>query len=315
MMEKKAYLYTIINQSCMKLLVIGDLHGQIPKIHFKEVDAIIAPGDFCSDAPKSYMFQSLKEKLAGSKTARDWYDITGKQKAKEMVKKSLADGRLVLEHLNSAGKPVYVVPGNWDWKDKAKDRDFSWPFFRKDFFAELIAELDNITSVHLAKADFGRYSIIGYGLSSAPEYPQTEQALRAYKGELVKMRTKYNTLLKQLSALFRGTRKPVIFLSHNVPYNTPLDIIVNKDSPKHGVHSGSLVTRTIIERFQPLLCIGGHMHEHFGSCKLGKTLCINSGFGAEVNTLVELEGNKIKCLDFRKGLYVKSISRQINEYS
>lgn len=30
----------------MKLLIIGDLHGNKPKIHFKDFDAIIAPGIF-----------------------------------------------------------------------------------------------------------------------------------------------------------------------------------------------------------------------------------------------------------------------------
>ncbi len=33
----------------MRFLIVGDLHGQMPKIHFKEFDAIIAPGDFCPD--------------------------------------------------------------------------------------------------------------------------------------------------------------------------------------------------------------------------------------------------------------------------
>jgi hypothetical protein len=41
------------------------------------------------------------------------------------------------------------------------------------------------------------------------------------------------------------------------------------------------------------------MHEHFGKCKLGKTICINSGFGSNVNTLIELNGDKIKII-FKK---------------
>ncbi len=39
----------------MKFLIVGDLHGQMPKIFFKEFDAITAPGDFCSDEPKALM--------------------------------------------------------------------------------------------------------------------------------------------------------------------------------------------------------------------------------------------------------------------
>ncbi len=33
----------------MKILVIGDLHGRKPKIHFKDFDCIIQIGDVCND--------------------------------------------------------------------------------------------------------------------------------------------------------------------------------------------------------------------------------------------------------------------------
>ena len=51
----------------MKFLIIGDLHGNKPKIHFKDFDAIIAPGDFCSDKYmrpliKRYMKYVIKNK-------------------------------------------------------------------------------------------------------------------------------------------------------------------------------------------------------------------------------------------------------------
>jgi len=43
------------------------------------------------------------------------------------------------------------------------------------------------------------------------------------------------------------------------------------------------------------------MHEHFGKCKISRTICINAGFGPKVNTLIELKGNKIVKLLFKKG--------------
>ena len=36
----------------MRILVVGDLHGQIPKIYFKKFDAIICIGDICLDTDK-----------------------------------------------------------------------------------------------------------------------------------------------------------------------------------------------------------------------------------------------------------------------
>ena len=34
----------------MKILVIGDLHGRKPKIHFKDFDCVIQVGDVCDDS-------------------------------------------------------------------------------------------------------------------------------------------------------------------------------------------------------------------------------------------------------------------------
>lgn len=103
----------------------------------------------------------------------------------------------------------------------------------------------------------------------------------------------------------------MLFISHNVPFNTSLDKIVNPASPRKGYHYGSIIAREMIEKYQPLVCIGGHMHEHFGKCTLGKTTCINAGFSGKVNTLLELEENKITKIQFidRSGQYQKGIKR------
>lgn len=86
-----------------KFLVVGDLHGNKPNIYFEGFDAIIAPGDFCSDAPRKYMFQALRENLENPDSKTKWYDIVGKREARKMIKKSLSDGREILEKLNSFG--------------------------------------------------------------------------------------------------------------------------------------------------------------------------------------------------------------------
>lgn len=79
-----------------------------------------------------------------------------------------------------------------------------------------------------------------------------------------------------------------------VPYNTPIDKIRDKKSLRYGYHYGSLTTREMIEKYQPLVCIGGHIHEHFGKCKIGRTICINAGYGEDANILMELEKKKLK---------------------
>ncbi|MBI2670432.1 metallophosphoesterase [Candidatus Woesearchaeota archaeon] len=283
----------------MKFLIVGDLHGNKPNVYYRDFNAVIAPGDFGSDAPRTYMFESLKQQLQDPKSKIQWYDIVGKKKAREMVQKSISDGRSILEQLNSIGVPVYTVPGNWDW---VPDKGSKWPLLKKDHFKGMLNGLENIVNVYHRIVDIGDYQIIGHGITTGPEYPQYKEDLQRLKPvKLKKVKVEYEKLHKKVSLLFEKATKPVIFLSHNVPFNTPIDEITNKESPRYGYHYGSLIARELIDRYDPLICIGGHMHEHFGKCKIGKTVAINAGFGSNVNTWLELEGDKIKKLEFYKG--------------
>lgn len=283
----------------MKVLVVGDLHGNRPNIYFDGFDAIIAPGDFCSDAPRKYVILALRKRLENSNSKTRWYDIVGKREARKMIKKSLSDGREILEQLNSFGVPVYIVPGNWDW---TKINDPDWDFLKQDHYKTLIKGLSNIVDVHHKIVDIGDYQIIGHGISSGPEYPQYKEDLERLKPkELAKRKREYERDSKKITSLFEKASKPVIFLSHNVPFNTTIDEITNKDSPRYGYHYGSLIAREMIDKYHPLVCIGGHIHEHFTKCKVGKTIAINAGFGPYVNIWLELSGNKIKKLKFYQG--------------
>jgi len=136
-----------------------------------------------------------------------------------------------------------------------------------------------------------------------PQYKEDKDRLT--KKELRDRTNEYNGNRRRLTKLFNETRKPIIFMPHNVPFNTKLDMITNKDSPKYGYHYGSVIAREIIEKYQPLLCIGGHMHEHFGKCRIGKTICINAGFGSKVNTLIDLDEakGKIRSIKFHPKTY------------
>jgi len=73
--------------------------------------------------------------------------------------------------------------------------------------------------------------------------------------------------------------KRVIFVSHNVPYNTKLDLVNSKDAHKKakGKHLGSKLVRRTIEKYKPFLYFGGHVHESSGLDKLGKTILVNPG--------------------------------------
>ena len=205
-------------------------------------------------------------------------------------------GRKILEYLNSLGVPVYFVPGNNDWTAPKNHDKKEWDYMNQDFYSQLVKDLENMVDVHHKITDIDGYQIIGHGITSSPEYP--EDLANKTKEELQKIKENYEEQKAKLVSLFEKTTKPVIFISHNIPFNTPLDEITNKESPKYRFHFGSIIAREMCEQFQPVICIGGHMHEHFGECKIGKTIVINSGFGGDKNIWLELDNGKIKKLEF-----------------
>lgn len=280
----------------MRNLILGDLHGSIPEIRLKDFDAVIATGDFCPyDELRVYAFKAIKEKLKNPESKKKWYEFSGKRRARALTKEYMSKGRDVLKYLNSLGAPVYMVPGNTDFTAV----DDEWGFLKQDNFKKITKGLKNVLDVNHKLVDMGKYQIIGYGISSGPEKPQYKEDLKSKtKKELKSMEAKYKINSLKLSLLFKKATKPIIFLSHNVPFNTPIDKITDKKSPRYGYHYGSLIAREMIEKYQPLVCVGGHMHEHFDKCRIGKTVCINAGFGPKVNVLMDLKGNKIKNLEF-----------------
>jgi Icc-related predicted phosphoesterase len=95
-------------------------------------------------------------------------------------------------------------------------------------------------------------------------------------------------LLEKLEELVRLVPDPskCIFSLHAPPYGTKLDVapMLSKDlrmesglgtSPFQNV--GSKAVRTIIEKYQPLVGVHGHVHECAGKDKIGNTLIFNHG--------------------------------------
>jgi Icc-related predicted phosphoesterase len=284
----------------MKILVVGDLHGQSLKTYFKDYDAIICTGDVCTrDDIWRYFKISYKQFLKNPSSMRPWYNITGKPKAKKLVTESLKAGRKTLMKLNSLNVPIYIIPGNWDFADK----DDEWDYLNKNYYKEyLIRGLKNIRDCHnknmIIKDGHFRYEIIGYGIVNGPEILKYRKYKNVSIARYKKNMIEYKRLFLNYDKKFKKTKNPKIFLAHTTPYNTRLDIIVNKDSPMNKKHYGSNLARDMIIKHRPILFVGGHMHEHYGTCKIGKTLVLNAGYGGNNSTLIELEKGKIKSIKF-----------------
>jgi len=101
-------------------------------------------------------------------------------------------------------------------------------------------------------------------------------------------------------------RSSAIFNFHAPPFQSKLDEapLLDKDlNPiiQSGnvvmVPVGSKAVRKMIEKYQPLLGLHGHIHEASGSIKIGRTYCVNPGSeyaeGILRAFLIELKGNEI----------------------
>ncbi len=295
-----------------RFLIISDLHGAMPRLDVRGYDAIIAPGDFCSDGLREF-FMDLGAAMARAPgLVKPWYDILGRRKAKAAVERSLKDGRRVLERLNRAGVPVFLVPGNWDW---TSEPGADWTYLRRDHFAHLLKGLDNLVNCYHRLALWNGYAVIGHGVTSGPEFPQhAAERARYSHAELRLLRRHYRLLLAGMGRLFalaKAQGAPVLFLSHNVPYNTAVDKITDSASFRAGRHFGSVLARELVLAHRPPVCVGGHMHEHFGACRLGRTVVINAGFGPQRNVLLEMEGRQIRALRFfRRGRRIRPAAQR-----
>jgi len=115
-----------------------------------------------------------------------------------------------------------------------------------------------------------------------------------------KLRTRYEAMISQLKDVGNS-----IFNIHVPPYGSTLDEAPELDHnlrPTYGgraiVPVGSHAVRAVIEEYQPLLGLFGHIHEAKGTTRLGRTLCINPGSmyeqGRLLGALIKLGRNKIK---------------------
>ena len=97
-----------------------------------------------------------------------------------------------------------------------------------------------------------------------------------------------DALYTKIKALADQVESPetAIFNLHVPPYDSGLDTaneinadltLVYKSGQPNPVPVGSTAVRQIIEEYQPLLALHGHIHESRGEARIGRTLCINSG--------------------------------------
>ena len=263
----------------MRILVIGDFHGKFSKkfekiIKRERIDIVVSNGDYLPFAYRELWFKHCFGKDVGL------WEVIGKKKYKVFIRDDLNAGESVLKKMNNLPVSVVTVLGNMDYPDSEDVIDpeqiknqclrEKWEFDldRKDYFLNLIGKYKNVHLANYSHVKIGGYIFIGMRGHSSPGKPGSK-AFRKHK--------------RKLDKLFKRFRKEngegkIIFVSHNVPYNTKLDRIGMKAHKSvRGEHYGSKMARRIIDQWQPILAVGGHIHEGRGKQMLGKTLCVNPG--------------------------------------
>jgi len=115
-----------------------------------------------------------------------------------------------------------------------------------------------------------------------------------------------DALLARIEAVIAKAKDPskAVFNLHAPPYGSGLDEapeLTDDLRPAYAGRSlvsvGSKAVMTVIDKYQPILGLHGHIHEGKGTRKYKKTLCINPGSMYEQGVLhgavVELKPNKV----------------------
>jgi Icc-related predicted phosphoesterase len=118
------------------------------------------------------------------------------------------------------------------------------------------------------------------------------------------------TKLEEMASQVKDVKNS-IFNFHVPPYDTPIDLAPELDEtlrPKMSggeggfkmVHVGSSAVRNVIEKFQPLMGLHGHIHESRGAAKIGRTVCLNPGseYGEGVLRGILIKLAKDQVLDY-----------------
>jgi uncharacterized protein len=167
---------------------------------------------------------------------------------------SLADERLEDPHVR-----CFVMPGN----DDPPGVD------------EAIERATRVEACDGRIVEFDGYAMISLGYSNLTPFdsPRELQEDELYR--------RVEALASQLADHRRS-----VFNLHVPPYDSQLDnapqldaelrVVAIAGQPRM-IPVGSTAVRELIERFQPLLGLHGHVHESRGATRIGRTLCINPG--------------------------------------
>ena len=178
---------------------------------------------------------------------------------------------------------MYICPGNDDW----------WEVDDMISCMKVIKPCDNMV------VDIDGHEMVSCSRSNPTPWDtpreESEEELAVHLDELCKRVSNYES---------------AIFNFHVPPYGYSLDLCPKLDenmkmAAEEKIHAGSQGAKQVIEKYQPLLGLHGHIHESRGAQKAGRTLMINPGSeyseGILKGVIIMLDKKKVKDYVFTQG--------------
>ncbi len=257
----------------MKILVIGDPHGdlnKIRKIPIKKPELIFLTGDIGkSDLVRKRAFENIKRKQKGLPEIKDTADYVGK--AHREIHKSTVD---ILRYLSKYA-PVYTIQGNVGIPSTSEVREDY-----KKYGLKLVStrkQIDRMKNVSIVKNRLRLLQGLRVGFL---EYFVDVSWVREFKPKdyqksMDKAKKQTEKARKILNRFGEGLD---ILVCHQPPFGI-LDRVNFPGVPEHwkGKRAGSRVVLDYIHKYQPRYVFCGHIHERKGKKKIGKTQLFNVG--------------------------------------
>lgn len=227
-----------------------------------------------------YWVHQTPEEFQAHKSDPKRVDGLFKQKMLERLKEwmNLADERLA-----GTGHKVYMAPGNDDHME----------------VDTIIEDSVAIVNCNNKNVMVGEHEMITFSWSTPTPWDTPRE----------KPDEELEPMLEELVATVKNYSN-AIFNFHVPPYGFALDLApeLTEDlvqSADSKIHVGSRAVTKMIEKYQPLIGLHGHIHESRGAQKIKKTLTINPGSeyseGILKGAVVLLEKGKVKDYIFTSG--------------
>lgn len=276
----------------MKICAIGDFHGKFPaklKKLVKSSDLVLCTGDLGgSDKLLKIIFKYFEE---------GWYNIVGEKKAKQYVMEDYNSGKKILKKLNSLGKIIYLINGNWDFVSNIKVQRTGKLQLKS--YSDIAKKKKNLKFHNRTYKKLSEFNVLFFG-GFVTSGAYLDKGIRPEKD-----RKRYIKKNKQeIKHIMKYSKKPVdILLAHYPAYGFFDKVSYPGKNPMNGKHIGFKGYTKFIKKNHPKLFICGHMHEYQGKKKLGKTIMIATGAARDGKCAIidfDEKKKKVKSIKFVK---------------